>query len=53
MPENSTVPTFMRDIYFSLLNIDGDSGEIKNLTFQSLDSLYASQFQIKENDLQV
>jgi len=52
MPENSTVPTFMRDIYFSLLNIDGDSGEIKNLTFQSLDSLYASQFQIKENDLQ-
>jgi len=52
MPNNSTVPTFMRDIYFSLLNEFGDSGEIKNLTFQNLDSLYGSQFQIDYNDLQ-
>merc|ERR1712130_245394 len=34
------------------LNEAGDTGEIKNLTFQNLDSLYSSQFQIKENDLQ-
>ena len=33
MPNNSTVPTFMKDIYHSLLNQAGDSGEIKNLTF--------------------
>ena len=52
MPDNSTVPTFMRDIYMSLLNEAGDTGEIKNLTFQNLDSLYASQFQIKDKDLQ-
>ena len=52
MPDNSTVPTFMKDIYLSLLNEAGDTGEIKNLTFQNLDSLYSSQFQIKENDLQ-
>lgn len=52
MPDNSTVPTFMRDIYMSLLNEAGDTGEIKNLTFQNLDSLYSSQFQIKDKDLQ-
>ena len=52
MPANSTVPTFMKDIYLSLLNEAGDTGEIKNLTFQNLDSLYASQFQIKDKDLQ-
>ena len=52
MPNNSTVPTFMRDIYHSLLNEAGDSGEIKNLTFQNLDSLQGSQFQIEDKDLQ-
>merc|ERR1719308_288852 len=42
----------MRDIYHSLLNEAGDSGEIKNLTFQNLDSLQSSQFQIEAKDLQ-
>ena len=52
LPGNSTVPTFMKDIYYSLLNVDGDSGEIKNLTFQSLDNLMeTSQFQIEDKDL--
>jgi len=51
-PGNSTVPTFMKDIYLSLLNEAGDSGEIKNLTFQNLESLQASQFQIEDKDLQ-
>ena len=50
MPDNSTVPTFMRDIYMSLLDESGDTGEIKNyLSFS--DSLQASQFQIKDKDL--
>jgi len=52
LPGNSTVPTFMKDIYMSLLNEAGDSGEIKNLTFQNLDSLSESQFQIEDKDLQ-
>jgi len=52
LPGNSTVPTFMKDIYESLLNTDGDTGEIKNLTFQNLDSLMeTSQFQIETKDL--
>jgi len=52
LPSNSTVPTFMKDIYHSLLNLDGDTGEIKNLTFQNLDSLMeTSQFQIEVKDL--
>ena len=52
LPGNSTVPTFMKDIYQSLLNLDGDTGEIKNLTFQNLDSLMeTSQFQIEVKDL--
>ena len=52
LPGNSTVPTFMRDIYNSLLNTEGDTGEIKNLTFQNLDSLMeTSQFQIEDKDL--
>ena len=50
MPDNSTVPTFMRDIYMSLLDETGDTGEIKNyLSFS--DNLQASQFQIKDKDL--
>jgi len=52
MPDNSTVPTFMKDIYLSLLNEAGDTGELKNLTFQTLDSLANSQFLIKDKDLQ-
>jgi len=52
MPDNSTVPTFMKDIYLSLLNEAGDTGELKNLTFQTLDSLSNSQFVIKDKDLQ-
>merc|ERR1712241_1511840 len=52
MPDNSTVPIFMKDIYLSLLNEAGDTGELKNLTFQSLDSLTNSQFLIKDKDLQ-
>ena len=52
LPGNSTVPTFMKDIYNSLLNTEGDTGEIKNLTFQNLDSLMeTSQFQIEDKDL--
>ena len=51
MPDNSTVPTFMRDIYMSLLDETGDTGEIKNLTFQDLSSLQTSQFMIKDKDL--
>lgn len=52
LPGNSTVPTFMKDIYNSLLNTEGDTGEIKNLTFQNLDSLIeTSQFQIEDKDL--
>lgn len=52
LPGNSTVPTFMKDIYQSLLNEGGDSGEIKNLTFQNLDSLTESQFHLQDKDLQ-
>ena len=50
---NSTVPTFMKDIYLSLLNDAGDQGEIKNLTFQNLDSLQGSQFQLQDKNIQV
>lgn len=49
---NSTVPTFMKDIYRSLLNEVGDDGEIKNLTFQNLDVLHDSQFHLEDKDLQ-
>jgi len=48
---NSTVPTFMRDIYESLLTEGGEQGELKNLTFQNLDSLHNSQFQLQDKDL--
>jgi len=52
LPGNSTVPTFMKDIYRSLLNVDGDAGEIKNLTFQNFDRLVeTSQFQIEDKDI--
>jgi hypothetical protein len=42
-----------QDIYRSLLNEAGDDGEIKNLTFQNLDLLHNSQFQLEDKDLQV
>ena len=43
----------MKDIYLSLLNDAGDQGEIKNLTFQNLDSLQGSQFQLQDKNIQV
>ncbi len=43
----------LQDIYRSLLNELGDDGEIKNLTFQNLDVLHDSQFQLEDKDLQV
>lgn len=49
---NSTVPTFMKDIYESLLNEGGEAGELKNLTFDNLDSLQNTQFQLQDKDLQ-
>ena len=42
----------MKDIYLSLLNDAGDQGEIKNLTFQNLDSLQGSQFQLQDKNIQ-
>jgi len=50
--ENHAVPTFMKDIYTSLLNEAGDEGEIKNLTFQNLNSLQQSSFNLEDKDLQ-
>jgi len=52
MPTNSTVPTFMRIIYESIINQAGDIGEIKNFTFQDLDELQDSHFQLEDKDLQ-
>jgi len=49
---NGTVPTFMRDIYHSLINVDGGAGETNvNMSQASLDSLATSQFKIEEKDL--
>ena len=52
LPRTAAVPTFMKDIYQSLLNVEGDSGEIKNLSLHNLDSLMeTSQFKIEDKDL--
>lgn len=51
LPGNSTVPTFMKDIYHSLLSRDAEPGET-NLTLNSLAELReTSQFQIEDKDL--
>merc|ERR1719394_1347757 len=52
LPRTAAVPTFMKDIYQSLLSVEGDSGEIKNLSLHNLDSLMeTSQFKIEDKDL--
>lgn len=48
---NSTVPTFMKDIYKSLVSPVGEQGELKNLAKGSLDSLSHSPFQLQDKDL--
>jgi len=48
---NSTVPTFMKDIYQSLVSKVGEQGELKNLAQESLESLAHSPFQLQDKDL--
>lgn len=48
---NSTVPTFMKDIYKSLVTKVGEEGELKNLAQESLESLAHSPFQLQDKDL--
>eukprot|EP00088_Acartia_fossae_P059268 TRINITY_DN7013_c0_g1_i4.p1 TRINITY_DN7013_c0_g1~~TRINITY_DN7013_c0_g1_i4.p1 ORF type:complete len:446 (+),score=103.13 TRINITY_DN7013_c0_g1_i4:189-1526(+) len=48
---NSTVPTFMKDIYQSLVSPVGEQGELKNLAQESLESLAHSPFQLQDKDL--
>jgi len=44
---NSTVPTFMKDIYRSLLHVEGDPGELKTDLHKG-----ETQFHLQEKDLQ-